>query len=197
MFTGLVEDLGEVTARTAAAGVLRLTVSSPLVAKSAQHGDSISVNGVCLTVTDLDGDRFSVEVIPETLRRSTLGDVGEGERVNLERAATLETRLGGHLVQGHVDGVATLVEQRNSEAGHVLRFELPAGLARYVVAKGSITVQGVSLTVSAIEADQFEVSLIPTTVENTTLGRFGVGDRCNIEVDVIAKHVEKLLGKGA
>lgn len=196
MFTGLVEDLGEVTARSAAPGVLRLTLSSPLVTKSAQHGDSISVNGVCLTVTDVDSDRFSVEVIPETLRRSTLGEVREGDRVNLERAATLQTRLGGHLVQGHVDGVATVIAREESEAGYVLRFELPPGLARYVVAKGSITIQGVSLTVSAIAGDQFEVSLIPTTVENTTLGRFGVGDRCNIEVDVIAKHVEKLLGKG-
>jgi riboflavin synthase len=165
-------------------------------------GDSIAVNGVCLTVTGVEPEAdgtgvWSTDVMAETLRRSSLDAVGSGDRVNLERAVTVQTRLGGHMVQGHVDGVGTVVSRTPGEHWEVVRIAVPAGLARYVVEKGSITVDGVSLTVSAL-ADTpdpwFEVSLIPTTLRETTLGERAPGDRVNLEVDVIAKYVERLLG---
>jgi riboflavin synthase len=194
MFTGIVEELGSLRAIEDLGDAVRLSVYGPMVVKDARPGDSIAVNGVCLTVVDLDGDGFTADVMKETLDRSALGALTDGDPVNLERAATLGSRLGGHLVQGHVDGVGTLTGRDRAEHWEVVTIELPAGLSRYVVEKGSITVDGVSLTVAAVDGDELSVSLIPTTLELTTLGRKRVGAPVNLEVDVIAKYVEKLLG---
>jgi len=194
MFTGIVEELGDVASITDLGDAARIAVRGATVTADARHGDSISVSGVCLTVVDVDGDTFTADVMKETLDRSSLGALAPGAKVNLERAATLGTRLGGHLVQGHVDGVATIVDRKPSTDWEIVTFALPAGLARYVVEKGSITVDGISLTVTDVTDETFSVSLIPTTLALTTLGRKGVGDPVNLEVDVIAKYVEKLLG---
>ena len=193
MFTGIVEELGTVTSieHTADAAVLR--IEGPLVVSDAAHGASISVNGVCLTVVDHDERGFSVDVMAETLRRSSLGDLAPGARVNLERAMAASDRFGGHVVQGHVDATARILERTPGQRWEVVRIGLPADLARYVVEKGSITVDGVSLTVSGIGPDWFEVSLIPTTLGLTTLGRKQPGEVVNLEVDVLAKYVERLL----
>ena len=196
MFTGIVEELGEVLAVEPLADASRLTVRGPLVTSDARHGDSIAVNGVCLTVVSTDDGAFTADVMAETLRRSSLGVVQPGSPVNLERALRLADRLGGHLVQGHVDGTGRLLRVTPDEHWTVVRVSLPADLARYVVEKGSITVDGVSLTVSAVGDDWFEVSLIPTTLGLTTLGSKGTGDPVNLEVDVMAKYVEKLLLAG-
>lgn len=194
MFTGIVEELGEVTAYDDLGDAARLIIRGPVVTADARHGDSIAVNGVCLTVVEvLDGECFSADVMAETLRRSSLAGVGVGSAVNLERAAALNSRLGGHIVQGHVDGTGEVISRTPSEHWEVVRVTLPAALSRYVVEKGSITVDGVSLTVSALGRDWFEVSLIPTTLSLTTLGRAAVGTTVNLEVDVIAKYVERLL----
>ncbi|HLL68414.1 MAG TPA: riboflavin synthase [Micromonosporaceae bacterium] len=193
MFTGIVEELGAVAGLTRHADSARLAVRGPVVTADAGHGDSIAVNGVCLTVTGLDGDIFVADVMAETLDRSSLGALTVGDPVNLERAATLATRLGGHLVQGHVDGVGQMLSREPAEHWDLVRFALPAGLARYVVTKGSITVDGVSLTVVTVDADSFSVGLIPATLKTTTLGHKRPGDPVNLEVDVIAKYVEKLL----
>ncbi|MGB9227346.1 riboflavin synthase [Mycobacterium sp.] len=197
MFTGIVEELGEVTARDALTDAARLIIRGPTVTTDAGHGDSIAVNGVCLTVVEVLPDgQFSADVMAETLNRSNLGALQAGSRVNLERAAALNSRLGGHIVQGHVDGTGEVVARTPSEHWEVVRIEVPAAVARYVVEKGSITVDGISLTVSGLGDDPrewFEVSLIPTTRELTTLGTAPVGTRVNLEVDVIAKYVEKLL----
>ncbi len=187
MFTGIVEELGEVV--EVAPG--RLTVRGPLVTGDAEPGDSIAVNGTCVTVVDVAGGTFSADVTAETLGRTALGGLAAGDPVNLERPVTLATRLGGHLVQGHVDGVGSLLAR--SEGGE-LRFGLPPQLSRYLVEKGSVTVDGVSLTVVEAGAESFTVALIPTTLAITTLGRMPVGRRVNLEVDVIAKYVERLLG---
>ncbi|MFY1632485.1 riboflavin synthase [Solwaraspora sp. WMMB335] len=191
MFTGIIEELGEVGVldRHGDGGVL--TVRGPLVATDAKHGDSIAVDGVCLTVVTVDRDRFTVDVMKETLDRSSLGGLRPGDPVNLERAATLATRLGGHLVQGHVDGVATVLARTPGERWDTVRISLPGDLHRYVVEKGSIAVDGVSLTVTGVASGWFEVGLIPTTLQLTTLGRRTVGDPVNLEVDVIAKYVAK------
>jgi riboflavin synthase len=195
MFTGIIEELGELVRWSDTAGDSALiAVRAPLVASDARHGDSIAVNGVCLTVVDVSGDVFTADVMGETLRRSALGALGPDDPVNLERAATLGTRLGGHLVQGHVDGVGTLLSREPSPHWDTVRFALPPALARYVVEKGSITVDGVSLTVAAVGPDWFAVGLIPTTLKLTTLGRKEAGDPVNLEVDVIAKYVERLMG---
>ena len=193
MFTGIVEELGEVTGWEDLADAARITVSGPVVTGDARHGDSIAVNGVCLTVVTNEAGAFTADVMKETLRRSALGGLGVGSRVNLERAVRLQDRLGGHLVQGHVDGTATIISLVPDEHWTVVRCSLPAELDRYVVEKGSITVDGISLTVAAVQPGWFEVSLIPTTLERTTLGRKGVGDPLNLEVDITAKYVEKLL----
>jgi riboflavin synthase len=197
MFTGIVEELGEVTGRDLLADAARLTIRGPVVTADAGHGDSIAVNGVCLTVVDLLPDgQFTADVMAETLNRSSLGQLQVGSRVNLERAAAVNSRLGGHIVQGHVDGTGRVVARSPSEHWEVVRIEIPAAVARYVVEKGSITVDGISLTVSGLGAqprDWFEVSLIPTTRELTTLGRAPVGTQVNLEVDVIAKYVERLM----
>ena len=197
MFTGIVEELGEITGRDLLSDAERLTIRGPVVTADAGHGDSIAVNGVCLTVVDLMPDgRFTADVMAETLNRSNLGELQVGSRVNLERAAAVNSRLGGHIVQGHVDGTGEVVARTPSEHWEVVRIEVPGAVARYVVEKGSITVDGISLTVSGLGAeprDWFEVSLIPTTRELTTLGRAPVGTQVNLEVDVIAKYVERLM----
>lgn len=194
MFTGIVEELGEVVGIDDLGDSVRLTLRGPTVTSDARHGDSIAVNGVCLTVVDVLGDgRFSADVMAETLNRSSLGALVVGGPVNLERAAALNSRLGGHIVQGHVDGTGEVTSRTPSQHWEVVRISLPPELSRYVVEKGSITVDGVSLTVSAIGDDWFEVSLIPTTLGLTTLGRAEPGTWVNLEVDVIAKYVERLL----
>jgi riboflavin synthase len=197
MFTGIVEELGEVTGRDALADAARLIVRGPIVTADAGHGDSIAVNGVCLTVVEVLPDgQFKADVMAETLNRSNLGELRVGSRVNLERAAALNSRLGGHIVQGHVDGTGQVVARTPAEHWEVVRIEVPAAVARYVVEKGSITVDGISLTVSGLGSeprDWFEVSLIPTTRELTTLGSAPVGTTVNLEVDVIAKYVERLM----
>ncbi|BBY00367.1 riboflavin synthase [Mycobacterium seoulense] len=197
MFTGIVEELGEVTGRDVLADAARLTIRGPVVTSDAGHGDSIAVNGVCLTVAELLPDgQFTADVMAETLNRSNLGALQVGSPVNLERAAAVNSRLGGHIVQGHVDGTGQVVARTPSEHWEVVRIEIPPAVARYVVEKGSITVDGISLTVSGLgggPGDWFEVSLIPTTRELTTLGRAPVGTQVNLEVDVIAKYVERLM----
>jgi riboflavin synthase len=195
MFTGIVEELGEVVRRSESGGdSALLAVRGPLVTTDARRGDSIAVNGVCLTVVDVEDGTFTADVMGETLRRSSLRTLRPGDPVNLERAVTPATRLGGHLVQGHVDGVGEIAGREPAQQWETVRFGLPAQLARYVVEKGSITVDGVSLTVVAAGDDWFSVGLIPTTLKLTTLGHKRVGDLVNIEVDVVAKYVERLLG---
>jgi riboflavin synthase len=194
VFTGIIEELGSLATIVDLGDAARLSIYGPQVSKDARHGDSIAVNGVCLTVVTVDEDAFTADVMKETLDRSALGALAVGDLVNLERAATLDTRLGGHLVQGHVDGVGTVLRREPAEHWEIVTIGLPPGLSRYVVLKGSITVDGVSLTVAAIDGDQFSVSLIPTTLALTTLGVKGPGQPVNLEVDVIAKYVEKLLG---
>jgi riboflavin synthase len=194
MFTGIVEELGEVVGKEDLADAARFVIRGPLVTTDAGHGDSIAVNGVCLTVVDLlpDGS-FTADVMAETLNRSSLQGVAVGSQVNLERAAAVNSRLGGHIVQGHVDGTGRVLTRTPSEHWEVVRISLPDAISRYVVEKGSITVDGISLTVSGLGPDWFEVSLIPTTLQLTTLGRAAVGTAVNLEVDVIAKYVERLL----
>ncbi len=192
MFTGIVEELGEVVALEPRGDSARLTVRGAVVTADAGHGDSIAVNGVCLTVADAEGDSFTADVMKETLDRSSLGALSPGSRVNLERAVRADQRLGGHIVQGHVDGTGEVLSREPGEHWEVVRLSLPANLARYVVEKGSIAVDGVSLTVAGVTDDSFSVSLIPTTLELTTLGCKKPGEPVNLEVDVIAKYVEKL-----
>lgn len=194
MFTGIVEEIGTVVAVDRGGEDARLTLRGPVVTQGTRLGDSIAVDGVCLTVTDLAGDVFGVDVMPESLARSSLGGLAAGGRVNLERAVRADGRLDGHLVQGHVDGTGTLLSRAPGPRWDDLRFALPAGLARYVAEKGSIAVSGVSLTVTGVDDASFGVSLIPTTLAATTLGTLAPGDTVNLEVDVIAKYVERLLG---
>lgn len=195
MFTGIVEEVGEVLAVEHTGEDARLRLRGPVVTEGVRLGDSIAVSGVCLTVTSLDGDAtFTADVMPETLRRSTLGGLTPGDRVNLERAVRADGRLDGHLVQGHVDGVGELLSRTPGPRWDDLVLRLPAGLARYVAEKGSIAVSGVSLTVTQVDDGTFGVSLIPTTLAATTLGDLRPGDPVNLEVDVVAKYVERLLG---
>ena len=192
MFTGIVEELGEVVGLDDLGDAARLTVRGPEVTSDVANGDSIAVNGVCLTVTSSDGDTFTADVMRETLTRSSLAAAVPGTPVNLERSVRLADRLGGHLVQGHVDGVGVVVSRSPGEHWDVVRVTVPPGLDRYVVEKGSIAVDGISLTVTAVTGDWFEVSLIPETLKRTTLGHKQPGETVNLEVDVIAKYVEKL-----
>lgn len=196
MFTGIVEEVGEIVAVERGADSAVVRVRGPKVIADATHGASIAVNGVCLTVVEHDADTFTVDVMAETLERSSLGDLSPGSPVDLERAMAANGRFGGHVVQGHVDGTGTIVSRRPGDDWEVVTISLPPQLARYVVEKGSITVDGVSLTVSALAADAFEVSLIPTTLSATILGAAPVGARVNLEVDVLAKYVERLLAVG-
>jgi len=197
MFTGIVEEVGTVVALRWPDGDgadARVTVRGPLVASDARVGDSIAVSGVCLTVTDLPGDgTFAADVMPETLSRSTLGQLGAGEGVNLERALPVGGRYGGHVVQGHVDGVGVVRERRTGPRWEDVTIGLDPALVRYVAEKGSIAVSGVSLTVTFVGDDEFGVSLIPTTLSATTLGGAATGTRVNLEVDVLAKYAERLL----
>ncbi|MEU4212537.1 riboflavin synthase [Streptomyces sp. NPDC026206] len=207
MFTGIVEELGEIVAveehgdsPPTADGQMptrsaRFRLRGPVVTEGAKHGDSIAVNGVCLTVVETEAGEFTADVMAETLSRSSLGALVPGSRVNLERPMALGGRLGGHLVQGHVDGTGTIVERVPGDNWEIVKIALPAGLARYVVEKGSITVDGVSLTVVEAGDDYFTVSLIPTTLDLTTLGIKQAGEPVNLEVDVLAKYVERLLGQ--
>ncbi|MCB7137549.1 riboflavin synthase [Cellulosimicrobium marinum] len=197
MFTGIVEEIGTVRGVELPGGAGQdavLTVEGPVVTSDAGLGDSIAVDGVCLTVTGLGGDgSFTADVMPESLRRTALGDLVAGSRVNLERAVRADARLGGHVVQGHVDGVGVLVSRAPGERWDDLVFSAPAGLTRYVAEKGSIAVGGVSLTVTHVDEGTFGVSLIPTTLDATVLGGLVPGGRVNLEVDVLAKYVERLL----
>ena len=193
MFTGIIEELGVVTALEDQGDAVRLTVRGPVVTVDAGLGDSIAVNGCCLTVATRDGDAFTADVMRETLDKTALGALAPGARVDLERAVTAGTRLGGHIVQGHVDGTGRILSREPSEHWDVVTVELPTHLARYLVDKGSITVDGISLTVVEAAADHFTVSLIPKTLARTTLGHKQPGDPVNLEVDVIAKYVERLL----
>ena len=224
MFTGIIEEVGEIVATDDLGDAARLIIRGPVVTVDARHGDSIAVNGVCLTVVDvLSEGQFSADVMAETLNRSSLAVLAVGSQVNLERAAAVNSRLGGHIVQGHVDGTGAVISRSPSEHWEVVRIALPREISRYVVEKGSITVDGISLTVSALGSDEplgrraddpdeplgrraddpdeqaegtsewFEVSLIPTTLALTTLGSAAVGTPVNLEVDVIAKYVERLM----
>jgi riboflavin synthase len=195
MFTGIVEELGTVVALESQSDAMRLSVRGPIVTEDARLGDSISVNGVCLTVASLDGDVFTADVMRETLDKSSLGALAPESQVNLERAMTLQARLGGHLVQGHVDGVGEIRRRTPSEHWEVVEVSLPSHLAPYLVDKGSITVDGVSLTVVRVDdvRGSFTVSLIPETLTRTTLGRRQPGEPVNLEVDVVAKYVERML----
>lgn len=193
MFTGIIEETGHVQSVDSLTDAVRIRIAGRVVLEGTGPGDSIAVNGVCLTVVDPDAQSFAADVMRETLVRSTLGSLVVGDPVNLERAARLDSRLGGHLVQGHVDGTAAVLEVQPQEQWTIVRFELPSNLSRYVVEKGSITVDGVSLTVVSVDADSFTVSLIPTTLAETTLGMRQAGDTVNLEVDAIAKYVERLM----
>ncbi|OEJ31099.1 riboflavin synthase [Streptomyces subrutilus] len=196
MFTGIVEELGEVAEVEQLEEASRFRLRGPLVTEDAKHGDSIAVNGVCLTVVDTADGEFTADVMQETLNRSSLGALAKGSRVNLERPMALGGRLGGHLVQGHVDGTGEIISRTPSEHWEIVKVALPENLSRYVVEKGSITVDGVSLTVVEAAADWFTISLIPTTLALTTLGIKQPGDPVNLEVDVLAKYVERLLAAG-
>jgi riboflavin synthase len=200
MFTGIVEELGEVVRLEPGGESARLTVRGPLVTADATRGASIAVNGVCLTVADLDGDAFTADVMLETLRRSALGALASGSRVNLERPLAADGRFGGHVVQGHVDGVGTVIARTSGDRWEVVDIALPPDLARYVVEKGSIAVDGVSLTVASVtDGDRgttVTVSLVPETLARTTLGTRAPGEPVNLEVDVLAKYVERMIENG-
>lgn len=198
MFTGIIEELGRIDRIEVSGDAARLTVHGPLAVSGAQQGDSIAVNGVCLTVVDQTEAAFTTDVMAQTLKMSTLASLEAGSPVNLERAALVGGRLGGHIVQGHVDGTARLLASTDGSAWRVLRFSLPAELTALVVAKGSIAVDGVSLTISDISEPSareawFEVSLIPESLRATTLGLKVTGDDVNLETDILARHVERLL----
>jgi riboflavin synthase len=193
MFTGIIEEKGEVVAIERAGGGALLSVRGPVVTSDARHGDSIAVNGVCLTVVEVKDEAFTVDVIRESLDRSSLGGLTEGSAVNLERAVRADQRLGGHIVQGHVDGTAVLLSRDPGESWDDLRFSMQETLAPYIAEKGSIAIDGISLTVTTVDDESFGVSLIPTTLKLTTMGERQVGDVVNIEVDVIAKYVERLV----
>jgi riboflavin synthase len=198
MFTGIVEELGQVIDLEVHDGHARLHIGCGDVLDGARVGDSISVDGTCLTVTSLPDQGFTADLMAETLRATALGDLEVGRPVNLERAMRVDARLGGHLVQGHVDGVGTITGREELPGTVFVTIDAPAELARYLVPKGSITVSGISLTVvDRTDDGRFRIGLIPHTLEVTTLGVLGVGDRVNLEVDVIAKYVEQLLAGGA
>ena len=193
MFTGIVEELGEIREIDREADSITLTIRATTVLDDVHHGDSIAVNGVCLTVVEFGDDFFTADLMQETLDRSSLGQVEVGSKVNLERATAVAQRLGGHIVQGHVDGTGEVISRTPGERWEVVRISLPEHLSKYVVEKGSIAVDGTSLTVSAVGEGFFEVSLIPTTLTDSVIGSTAVGTKVNLEVDVLAKYVEKML----
>ena len=196
MFTGLIEEQGQIVSREPSGDGERVTVMAKKVLEGSQHGDSISVSGVCLTVVAMDGESFTADVMAETLRHSTAGHWVAGQSVNLERAAAVGDRLGGHIVQGHIDGTAEVLSVTPGEKWSVIRFSLTSDIAPLVAMKGSIALDGVSLTVSAVGGDWCEVSLIPETLEVTTMGALQVGDRVNVETDIVARHVQRLMEMG-
>ncbi|HHW73666.1 MAG TPA: riboflavin synthase [Firmicutes bacterium] len=193
MFTGLVEEIGRLQRRESFQGGLRLVISAGQILEDLAIGDSVAVNGVCLTVTELSSGRFAAAVAPETLRRSNLGQASPGDPLNLERALPLGGRLGGHFVSGHVDATGILAQRRTEGNAIVIYFTAPAELHRYLIPKGSIAVDGVSLTIAALDREGFSVSLIPHSAEKTTLGQKKRGDPVNLEVDMIGKYIERLL----
>ena len=193
MFTGIVEELGEIREIHREADSITLTIRATTVLDDVHHGDSIAVNGVCLTVVEFGDDFFTADLMQETLDRSSLGQVEVGSKVNLERATAVGQRLGGHIVQGHIDGTGEVISRTPGERWEVVRISLPEHLSKYVVEKGSIAVDGTSLTVSAVGEGFFEVSLIPTTLTDSVIGSTAVGAKVNLEVDVLAKYVEKML----
>ena len=193
MFTGIVEELGSVSAADDADGGRRMRITGPLTVSDLTVGDSIAVNGTCLTAVSVDGDSFDVEMVRETLERTALGGLGVGSGVNLERAMPASGRFDGHIVQGHVDGVGVVAQIVQEGVGRRLGIDVPAALLRYVVEKGSITIDGVSLTGAAMSGPRVEIALIPHTLEVTTLGALRVGDSVNIEADILAKYVERLM----
>jgi len=196
MFTGLIEEQGQIVSREPSGDGERVTVMAKKVLEGSQHGDSISVSGVCLTVVAMDGESFTADVMAETLRHSTARHWAAGQPVNLERAAAVGDRLGGHIVQGHIDGTAEVLSVTPGEKWSVIRFSLSSDIAPLVAMKGSIALDGVSLTVSAVGSDWCEVSLIPETLEVTTMGALQVGDRVNVETDIVARHVQRLMEMG-
>ena len=193
MFTGIIEQVGTISAVEPLGDSVRLTIDAPAILDGVALGDSIAVNGVCLTVAEHTATTFTADCMQETLDRSNLGELRVGSPVNLERAALVNARLDGHIVQGHVDATTTLTSRKSSEHWDVLRFALLPTLARYIVEKGSIAINGTSLTVSALGDDYFEVSLIPITLRDTIFGKLAVGGTVNLEVDVLAKYVERNL----
>jgi riboflavin synthase len=193
MFTGIVEELGKVVAIEEQGDAMRLTIEGPLVTSDVSRGDSISVCGACLTAVEIEDGKFTADVMKETLRLTSLGSLSVGSPVNLERAMTAATRFGGHVVLGHVDGVGTVISREPSEHWEWVRVSVPRELMKYVVLKGSITIDGISLTVNEVGDDFIGLSLIPETLRLTTLGSKQPGDKVNVEVDVMAKHIEKLL----
>jgi len=193
MFTGLIEDLGTIRELRRGSDAVRLAVTTTIPAAELTLGESIAVNGICLTVTDIRADGFRADVSPETVERSTLGALGPGSRVNLERALRLGDRLGGHLVSGHVDGVATVTSRRRDRNAVRFMFRAAEGVCRYLVEKGSVAIDGLSLTVNRVSGQEFEVSVIPHTLALTTLQFRDAGDAVNVEVDLIGKYVERLL----
>ena len=197
MFTGIVESIGTITSVDESGAQAKLTISSPGFGDDLRHGESVAVSGVCLTVASHAGDSWVADVMRVTRDTTTLGAATPGRRVNLERALRADGRMGGHIVQGHVDGVATLVRRDSAAEWDDLTFSVPAQIARYVVAKGSICLDGVSLTVAALDGGEVTVSLIPTTLTDTTLGALVVGDRVNVEVDVLSKYIERFVGGAA
>ncbi len=196
MFTGIIEEVGHIKAIQTGAKSCRLEVEAHRVMEGTAVGDSIATNGVCLTVTSLTDHGFTADVMPETMRRTALGELKPGSEVNLERALQLQSRLGGHLVSGHVDGTGRITDLRQDDNAVWMTIECEPRLLRYIIEKGSITIQGISLTVAKVDARSFAVSLIPHTQAVTTLHRARVGDRVNLENDIIAKYVERLLGIG-
>ena len=194
MFTGIVESIGTITSVDESGAHAKLTISSPGFGGDLRHGESVAVSGVCLTVASQAGDSWVADVMRITRDTTTLGQAAPGRRVNLERALRADGRMGGHIVQGHVDGVATLTRRDSAAEWDDLTFSVPDAIARYVVAKGSICLDGVSLTVAALDGHEVTVSLIPTTLTDTTLGALAVGDRVNVEVDVLAKYIERFVG---
>jgi riboflavin synthase len=197
MFTGIVESMGTITSVDESGSQAKITISSPGFGDDLQHGESVAVSGVCLTVAQKAGGSWVADVMRVTRETTTLGEAAPGRRVNLERALRADGRMGGHIVQGHVDGVATLVRRDSAAEWDDLTFSVPADVARYVVTKGSICLDGVSLTVAALDGRDVTVSLIPTTLTDTTLGALSVGDRVNVEVDVLAKYIERFVGGAA
>lgn len=193
MFTGLVEEIGKIKKIDKSGNSAKITISANKILKEVKLGDSISTNGVCLTVTKFTGNEFAVDVMPETMNRSNLGDLKTGSKVNLERAMQVGDRFGGHIVSGHIDGVGYITNLKNEDNATWISIEINAGILKYIVEKGSVAIDGISLTVAYVDEKIFKVSLIPLTKEETTLLSKGIGEKVNIECDVIGKYVERLM----